>query len=193
MRRSSQEMICVSIILALGYRIQFRKPRLSKKTKPFLLIDKIYKEKEIIFDLHSIELDYLKEKKDKKKSNNVNCINIKEILTSIVMENLIILLEQNPKIQMKTKFRYEKQKNPKFLWIEQLSIDNILYLKETIFKIGILMLDIVDDVKNRHDFDLEYDYNKFIQICNKNNNERFFDFIKLLEMLRQQIPQERII
>ena len=40
-RRSSQEMVCVAILMSLGYKVEFKRPRSSKKARPFVLINKI--------------------------------------------------------------------------------------------------------------------------------------------------------
>lgn len=183
LKRTSQEMVCISIILSMGYSVQFRKPKISKKSKPFLLIEKIFKGNILIFDIKEEETFYQNEKKRlRENSNEKTNLNLKEILTSIVMKAVIDIMKKNERLKIKTKCSSVNQRTPKFLWIESISIDNILYLKETLYKIGKPMLEIIDHVKNNPETELKYDYKKFKSTFDSKYDERLFDFLGLLEM-----------
>ena len=225
-RRSAQEMMCVSILLSLGYKVRFRKPRLSRKMKPFLLIDRICKDNRTVFNIenHQTPQNFQMNLKTQttqfsrnspinsnNSNNSTNSVNqnnsetvdisendghsktdYKEKLTSIIMQELVNILGTNNRITLHTKTRNAKQKNPKFIWIDSVQIDNILYLKDTIFEIGKLMFGIIDDVKRRHESDLEYDFEKFVNVFRDHMEDRLIEFFNVLKMFIPIVPNQQI-
>ena len=208
-KRTAIELFCVVIVLSKGYNIDFRKPRFSTKSKPFLLIDRIFNDKEKIFDLNDhnidelIEQSYQRQKErttieeDKKKEtkenyqnkdNNKGRLEIKEIRTSIVMNKLIeIIKEKTIKIFIKRKF--SEQVIPQFQWISSIQIDDKKYNQKEIVKIGETMLNFVDKTMEMDKYDLVFDYNRFVEIVNPSKDQKLIDFFNLMEQRRKYVYQ----
>ena len=205
-KRTAIELFCVVIVLSKGYYVDFRKPRYSTKSKPFLLINRIFNKKEKIFDLNDCNIDEMiehsyqhqKEKllkmKDEKNENIQNeenvkkRVEIKEIRTSIVMNKLIEIIREK-RIKPYTKRRHTDQELPQFQWLSSVVIDNNKYTQKEIVEIGELMFDFIDYSMEMDRYYLVFDYDSFIKVINPSKDKKLVDFFNLMEHRRKWVYQ----
>ena len=194
-KRSAQEMFCVSLILARGYKVQFIKPRQSKKVKPFLVIKKIFKGKEVLFDLSdydvekiAIQMKLSKTAEIKEKEEKDNSINdkkkykpeTKEITTSIVMNELIKLInDETTKAYRKKKTQYYV--NPTFVWLSSIHIKDRIFNKKDIIELGEMMFEVIEESMKSDKRNQVFDYSRFVNHVNPSKNEKLVEFFNLVE------------
>ena len=137
-RRTSQEMVCCAIILATGNKIIFKKPRQHKKARPFLLINKIFNDKKVLFDVNrlsaneedysmteSIDNDEINQKdenakvtKKSKKCENENSANSAKLKNDLPSENEM----KNEENDLKEMKQLNEEKEDKFDKLPKLPI-----------------------------------------------------------------------
>ena len=189
--RTAQELFCLSLILAKGYKVIFKKTRKSKKIIPFLLIEKIYNENETIFDINQFNIEEvyselienrnkMKEKRTGKKvdKNEKYKIETKEVYTSLTMNSLVRLLPDKS-IRIFKKSKYSNTVNPNFFHITGIKIGNEVFRKQDIYKLGEMMFGVVNSVMNEAQD--KYEYVRPIQ------NEFLCKFFNEVEKLRYNV------
>ena len=128
-KRTAIELFCVVLVVSKGNKVEFRKPRYSTKTKPFILIERIFNENGTIFYINNHDIQELvdqshqrqKEKssgkeKNENTENSEQRLEIKEIRTSIVMNKLIEIIREKT-IKPFLKRKYIEQIIPQFPWL----------------------------------------------------------------------------
>ena len=187
-KRTAQELFCLALILARGYNVQFIKPRQSKKVTPFLLIEKIYKDEEVLFDISNYDIqkiiDELKETKDEDKKKYKP--ETKEIRTSIVMNGLVNILYERT-IRPYPKFKTQYSVNPKFVWLSCVRIFNETYHKKDIYELGEMMFDIVEESMKSNKNNQVFDYTRFVTIVNPPKDEKLVKFFNMIEHRRRWV------
>ena len=191
-KRTAQELFCVVLIVAKGYKVEFKKPRHSTKSKPFPLIERIYNDNEILFQLDDFNMDKIihqsqkrqKEKIEKEnKENTKTRLGVKEIKTTIIMNQILnIIKDKTIKLFMKRK--YTEQIIPHFPWLSTIQIDEKKYSKNDIFELGEMMFDVVDATMEIHKNDLIFDYQRFVNVVNPSKNEKLKDYFNHIEHRR---------
>ena len=198
-KRTAMELFCVVLVLAKGYKVEFRKPRYSTKTKPFILIERIFNENGTIFYINNHDIQELvdqshqrqKEKssgkeKNENTENSEQRLEIKEIRTSIVMNKLIEIIRDKT-IKPFLKRKYVEQIIPQFPWLSSIQIDNRKYTQKEIVEIGELMFDVVDYAMATYRFNLVFDYEKIVDIIKPEKDKRLVEFFNLIEHRRRWV------
>ena len=188
--KTAQELFCVSLILARGYKVQFIRPRRSKKIKPFLVIKKIYKGKEVLFDLseHDVEKIAIEMKLTKQEENHENGIvkekkykpETKEITTSIFMNGLITIINQGTTKAYKKKVTLYYV-NPTFSWLTTVHIKDRIFEKKEIVELGKMMFGVIDESMRSDKRNQVFDYSRFLIHVNPSKNEKLSEFFALLK------------
>ena len=156
-RRSSQEMVCVAILLAMGYQVTFKRPRTSKKAKPFVSINRIYDSNSEVFNSKQLI---------QRGFGDLGPKMTKEEMTSLTMNSLIELLKQKG-IDIQTKCHSKEQKTTKFQWIEQLQLNNFVLNGDQISDVGKNMLVIVDYIMHQRTSEITMNFNQFMEIIHQ--------------------------
>lgn len=186
--RVSQELFCVVVLLAHHFSIEFEKPRGNIKAIPFIFINIISINSQVLFKREWIksrdegngEERRTKEKNDKERVTSLTMIKVNELLKIIG-------------IDMKTKEWGGEKKNPRFEWIEEVVIKGKRYTKTEIAKIGHQLLDHFHRYIKEGDKEFRVCLNFFFDIIISEPNSQCGVFLREMQMIHDGTSRKDVM
>ncbi|EKE36956.1 hypothetical protein ENUP19_0265G0027 [Entamoeba nuttalli] len=172
-RRGCQEMILLSMITCFGYKVQFVRPKHGCKALPYVQVQSIKRNNEIIFE---------NDEEFEKRCIDKNGKRDKEIYTSLSME-VFIELGNKLGIQTKGAQRKPKQVRPKFTKVTEILCSTISIRDKQIFSIGHEILEGIVSCLRKSDCNTVFGFDDFLSLVQPKWEEESKRFMKELKAL----------
>ncbi|BFU18396.1 hypothetical protein EHI8A_004100 [Entamoeba histolytica HM-1:IMSS-B] len=172
-RRGCQEMILLSMITCFGYKVQFVRPKHGCKALPYVQVQSIKRNNDVLFE---------NDEEFEKKCIDKNGKRDKEIYTSLSME-VFIGIGNKLGIQTKGTLRKPKQVRPKFTKVTEILCSTISIRDKQIFSIGHEILEGIVSCLRQSDCNTVFGLDEFLSLVQPKWEEESKHFMKELKML----------